>query len=203
MYVQPPFSETRSDELHALIRANALGTLVVGGDGALEANHIPFLLNSGAQTLTAHLPRANEVWKKLNETPVLVIFHGPNSYISPSAYPSKEEHGKAVPTWNYAVVHTYGTARIIDDKTWLRNHLDALTATHEIDRERPWRVADAPAEYIEKLLAHIVGLEISVERFVGKFKLGQNRSQADQFGVVRDLESSNLKLAKMTREHMR
>ncbi len=189
MYIQPHFSETRVEALHKLMREYPLGTLVSHGDRGVEANHIPFLLDTTASPikLCAHIPRANAVWKELNEQTSLVIFHGPNAYISPSWYPSKAAHGKAVPTWNYAVVHVYGVARIIEDKMWLRNHLETMTATHERNSKQPWKLSDAPSEYIDKMLNAIVGLEISASRIEGKFKLGQNKSVEDRQSVMKEL----------------
>ncbi|HYM34312.1 MAG TPA: FMN-binding negative transcriptional regulator [Steroidobacteraceae bacterium] len=200
MYIQPPFVEQRPDALHKLIREYPLGTLVTQRDGGIEANHLPFLLDSTAATkLAAHLPRANPIWNDLHEREVLIIFHGPNAYVSPSWYASKQTTGKAVPTWNYVVVHAYGIARIIEDKTWLRAHLELMTDTHEAAFEHPWKISDAPNEYIEKLFNFIVGLEISVTRLEGKIKLGQNRSKEDQESVLEKLSSTGSPLASFAR----
>jgi len=192
------FIERDSERLHRLIRAYPLGTLISLGDGGVEANHVPFLIDAQAPAkLTAHVPRANPVWRQIDGQSVLVIFHGPNAYISPSWYASKAAHGKVVPTWNYAVVHVRGTARAIDDRTWLRNHLDALTAAQESKFEHPWAVADAPAEYVDKLIGGIIGIEIAIDRLDGKFKLGQNRLAEDKLGVARALSTINPELARL------
>jgi transcriptional regulator len=189
------FIERRADRLHQLLREYPFGTLVTQTERGVEANHVPFLLDDSQRKLTAHVPRANPVWKDLGHS-VLVIFQGPNAYISPSWYVSKQMHGKAVPTWNYAVVHLRGVARAIEDRHWLRSHLEELTETHERRLDHPWAVADAPADYIDKLLGAIVGIEIEISQMEGKFKLGQNRSQDDQQSVVRELERAEPSLAK-------
>lgn len=200
MYIQSLFLENRASELNKLMREYPLGTMIMNGAAGLEANHLPLLLDADKSILTAHLPLANPIWKTIGDAQVLVIFQGPNSYISPSSYPGKAAHGKAVPTWNYAVVHVYGIARIIDDKVWLRTHLDAMTHSQEGSREHPWKVSDAPADYIEKLLTHIIGLEISIVRIEGKFKVAQNRTPEDRRGVIETLEKSDAALAQLHRE---
>ena len=143
------------------------------------------------------------MWQTLAKQNVLIIFHGPNAYISPSWYASKRVHGKAVPTWNYAVIHVHGKARAIEDRVWLRNHLEQLTTTHEQDLPHPWKIADAPPEYIEQLLGAIVGIEIEIVDLHGKFKLGQNRPAEDQQSVVRELESRQPRLAALIRERLK
>ena len=198
------FIEDRAEELHKLIREYPLGTLVTQRGSSIDINHVPFLIDDSGSSvkLTAHVPRANPVWQGLDGRSVLIVFHGPNAYISPNWYPSKEQHGKVVPTWNYAVVHAHGAARTIEDKMWLRNHLDELTGTHERRFGRPWKVADAPADYIDKLLGAIVGLEINVTRLEGKFKLGQNRPKEDQNGVLAGLATIDSPLARFVGEYI-
>jgi transcriptional regulator len=132
--------------------------------------------------------RSNPVWREFSaEVPAVAIFSGPDHYISPSWYPSKEEHGRVVPTWNYAAVHAYGRLEIHEDAEWLRNLVTRLTATHEAQFELPWQVSDAPADYIDGLLRAIVGIEMRIERIEGKWKMGQNRPEADRRGAVAGL----------------
>ncbi len=192
MYVPTHFAETRVDVLHELVRAHPLGALVVLGADGLDANHIPFEIDPEPApfgTLRGHVARANPVWRDFSpEVEALAIFEGPHAYISPAWYASKKEHGKVVPTWNYAVVHAHGIARAIEDASWLRAHVEALTNAHETGRQAPWAVGDAPADFIDKLLNAIVGIEISVTRLTGKWKVSQNRSVPDRIGVLEGLE---------------
>lgn len=193
MYIPPANSESDLAVLHALIRAHPLGTWVTLGAEGLIANHIPFLLDStrGEQgTLVGHVARANPVWQQLSITvPSLVSFSGPEAYISPSWYPSKQAHGQAVPTWNYVVVHAHGLPRVIHDPAWLLAHVSQLAATHEAALPHPWQVSDAPADFIARLVGAIVGIEIPIARLEGKWKISQNRSPADQAGVVAGLRT--------------
>jgi transcriptional regulator len=128
---------------------------------------------------------------RASQSPALAIFQGPQVYISPSFYPSKIKTGEVVPTWNYAVVHASGTLRFIQDPAWLRDFVAGLTATHEEARSQPWKIHDAPAPYIDKMLSLIVGFEFSVATLSGKWKVGQNRSQADREGVMRNLQNAD------------
>ena len=189
MYVPDAFRQTDRSTLHALIRANPLGMLVTVPDGVPDANHLPFLLADDGHlgTLRGHVASANVVWKGANNAPALVVFHGSDGYISPSWYETKSESGKVVPTWNYAVVHARGTLRVIDDITWLRDHVNRLVDEHESTRDRPWSVADAPADYIETMLGAIIGIEMPIAELVGKWKLSQNRSDRDREAVLRGL----------------
>ena len=194
------FVEDRPDVLHRLIRENPLGTLITQREDAIAINHLPFLLNEAGNKFTAHVPRANPVWQGLDGKSVQIVFHGPNAYISPSWYAAKQEHGRVVPTWNYAVVHAQGTVRVIEDRSWLRAYLDELTDTHERELAHPWHVSDAPSDYIDKLLGSIVGLEIAIAKLEGKYKLGQNRSQADRQGVMDGLTALDSPLAAFARK---
>ncbi len=191
MYVPKHFEETRQDVLHALIRAHPLGALVTAGTGGLDANHIPFLLKpaaTGPGILHAHVARANPVWRELEAHPqVLVIFQGLEAFITPSWYATKQETGKTVPTWNYAVVHAHGSVRLHPEAEWIRRHVGELTDSQESSRAAPWKVEDAPADFIGKLVGAIVGLEISVERLTGKWKLSQNQAPRDREGVIAGL----------------
>jgi transcriptional regulator len=191
MYLPKHFAETRIEVLHALVRAHPLGALVTLGAGGLEANHIPFEIDPDPApfgTLRAHVARANPVWRD-GAGDALVIFQGPALYVTPSWYPSKREGGKVVPTWNYVVVHAYGVLRAIDDATWLRAFVTRLTDRHEGRRAAPWKVTDAPADYVDKMLTAIVGIELPVARLAGKWKVSQNRPAADRAGVVAGLEA--------------
>jgi transcriptional regulator len=187
MYLPKHFEETRVETLHALIRAHPLGALVTVGPAGLDANHVPFEIDSDPTpfgTLRAHVARANPLWKEAANAEVLVLFQGPEIYISPSWYPTKQETAKVVPTWNYAVVHAHGRLRAIEDRDWLRAFVTRLTDRHEAGKADPWKVTDAPADYVESMLGGIVGLEIPLTRLVGKWKVSQNRPAADQDGVV-------------------
>ena len=198
MYLPSHFEERDPERLHGFIREHPFGTLVSLTTTGLDANHIPFLLlaetTNGAAALHGHIARGNPLWRDVVPgSQALVIFHGPDSFISPSWYPSKRETAKVVPTWNYAVVHAHGALRVVDDVAWLRSHVEALTQEHEGRRETPWAVSDAPADFVDQLLRGIVGIEITVTRLVGKWKVSQNRSAADRAGVVEGLEREGLK----------
>lgn len=187
MYVPDHFRESRVDVIQAFIDKHPLATLVANTADGLTANHIPLqssLNSDGTGLLRGHIARANSLWRQLeSDSPVLVIFAGADTYVSPNWYPSKREQGKAVPTWNYATIHLKGTIRFIDDAAWLRDFVGTLTDIHEQPRTHPWHVSDAPADYIEGMLRAIVGFEIKVSSTVGKFKGSQNRSAADRAGV--------------------
>jgi transcriptional regulator len=193
MYLPQQFEETRLSVLHDLIRSHPFGTLVVLAGNELSANHIPFLIrpNEGDNgTLCGHVARTNPVWKQFaSGVEALAIFQGPESYISPSWYPSKDADGKVVPTWNYAVVHAYGNARAVEDSAWLLEHVTQLTAVHEARKARPWQVSDAPEVYTQQMISRIVGIEIPISKLQGKWKVNQNRRLADRLGVAAGLES--------------
>ena len=191
MYCPAHFAETRQDALHALISEHPLATLVTMGDQGLNADQIPLILETaddGSRVLRGHVARANPVWKTLRaDINALAIFHGPEAYITPSWYPTKREHGKAVPTWNYAVVHARGPLRVIHDADWLRTQVESLTQTQESALAEPWVVSDAPADYIEKMLAAIVGIELTLTSLEGKWKSSQNQPEGNREGVIAGL----------------
>jgi transcriptional regulator len=193
MYQPPHHVEDRAEVMHALIRAHPLGLLVSNGPEGPTANALPFLLDAdvGAHgRLRAHLSKANPQWRQIAERPdepVLVVFQGVNTYITPSWYATKRETGKVVPTWNYAIVQARGHARIIDDRDWLTGQIRELTGTHEADREQPWHVSDAPEPFIEAQVKGIVGIEIDIAALAGKWKVSQNRPATDRAGVVEGL----------------
>jgi transcriptional regulator len=188
MYVPKHFEETRVETLHELIRAHPLAALVTLTADGLNANHLPFEIDPEPApfgTLRGHVARANALWRSVpGELEALAIFQGPEVYISPSWYPTKQETGRVVPTWNYAVVHAYGRLRAIDDRRWLREFVERLTNRHEARRPNPWQVTDAPADYLDAQLGAIIGLEMPISRLVGKWKASQNRPARDQDGVV-------------------
>lgn len=191
MYLPKQNEETRLDVLHALIRSHPLGLWVSPGESELVANHLPFEIDATRGefgTLVGHVARANPVWKRgVSVIPHLVSFQGPQSYISPSWYPSKHEHGKAVPTWNYAVVHVHALPTFIEDRDWLLAHLQSLTDHHEASQALPWAMSDAPEEYIDRMIGAVVGVELRIQSLTGKWKMSQNRSIADQMGVLAGL----------------
>ena len=191
MYVPTQNEETRIPVMHALLRTHPLGTWVTQADEGLIANHIPFLIDAERGefgTLVGHVARANPVWKTFSKTAdSLVIFQGPQTYITPSWYPGKQEHGKVVPTWNYAVVHAHGLPRSIDDRDWLLAHVSAMVDTQESREVLPWQVADAPPDYIDSMLRAIVGIEIPIAKLAGKWKVSQNRADADRAATVTGL----------------
>lgn len=191
MYLPKHFEETRVEVLHELIRAHPLGALVTLTSGGLDANHIPFEVDPQPLpfgTLRGHIARANPLWQEVaRDVEALVIFRGHSEYISPSWYPSKRETARVVPTWNYAIVHAYGPLQPIEEAAWLRGFVEELTNRHEAERDEPWKVTDAPADFIDKMLGAIVGVEIPLTRLIGKWKMSQNRSATDRAGVVAGL----------------
>jgi transcriptional regulator len=194
MYVPKHFKEDDQEKLHQFIRTNSFGMLVIADEEGIEANHVPFHLcigaNGSSRYLHCHLARNNPVWQRMLEgARVLVVFQGPNAYISPSWYPSKLETGRVVPTWNYIAVHVQGSARIIQDSSWLKQHLRQLTNQHEAEMAAPWSVDDAPRDFIEGLVQAIVGVEINIETLTGKVKASQNQPERNRAGVKAGLEA--------------
>ena len=191
MYLPDHFSETRADVLRALIKQHRLATIVRNGPDGLVADHIPLMFDdtTGHPTLRGHVARANPLWREAAEQEVLAIFQGPQAYISPSWYASKAEHDKVVPTWNYVVVHARGRLAAIDDAEWLRAHLSSMTNANESRFTPPWKVADAPDDFIRATARAIVGVEIKVKSLTGKWKISQNRSATDRSGVTQGLDA--------------
>jgi len=191
MYQPPHFREDRLDVQHALIAAHPLGLLITSGPGGLQANPVPFLIDATASergTLRAHLARANpQLGELATASECLIVFQGPQHYISPSLYPTKRDTGKVVPTWNYITVHAWGAPRVIDDADWLRQQIDDLTRHNERPRAAPWNVSDAPDAFIAAQIKGIVGVEILLTRIEGKWKVSQNRTAVDQQGVAAGL----------------
>lgn len=195
MYIPKANEETRLEVLHDLIESHPLASLVTMTSSGLFASHLPMVLERKSATrglLKAHLSRANRQWRDFqSEVEALAIFAGPEHYITPSWYPEKQETGKVVPTWNYVVVHVYGKLKVMEDPAWLLAHLNALTTVNEAAFPAPWKVSDAPADYVASLLNGIVGLEMPIERIEGKWKVSQNRSEGDRAGIVEGLERLN------------
>jgi len=192
MYLPKHFEETRPAVLHRLLQAHPLGLLItLDAAGAPVANPIPFMLEAGRGdlgTLCGHVARANPVWQAQGQQ-VLVVFQGPDGYISPNGYAAKQEHGKVVPTWNYATVQARGPLVVLDEAAAAHALVSRLTDHHESRQARPWAVGDAPDDYIAGMLRAIVCIEIPLTSLVGKYKLSQNRSAADRDGVVAGLQA--------------
>ncbi len=188
MYNPAHFKEESPQALHDFMAQHPLATLVTLGSQGLCASHLPLLHDcraGGFGVLRGHMAKANPQWSDL--TPgvrALAIFTGPQHYISPNWYPSKAEHGKVVPTWNYVAVHARGSILVIHDAQWLKQNVSDLTAAHEAALPNPWSVESAPAGYVDNLVNAIVGIEIAIESLEGKWKASQNRPEADRLGVI-------------------
>lgn len=194
MYLPAHFNESRSEVLHECIVRHPLGTLITYGKDGLDANHLPFELSANTGelgVLRAHISRANTLWQDVESgAEVLVTFRAGDAYISPNWYPSKHEFHKQVPTWNYMVVHAYGIIRFLDDEKFVRGVVARLTRTHEASQPTPWKMSDAPSDYINELLQRIVGIEIEITRLVGKSKLGQDEENRDIQGAGQALKKN-------------
>jgi transcriptional regulator len=209
MYLPSHFAQSRVDLLQAFIRDHPLAALVISDEDGLTANHIPLVLRPDLGShgrLLGHVARANPLWRKAaNGIACLAIFQGTQGYISPNHYATKRETGKVVPTWNYDVVHVHGTLRAIDDVAWLREFVTSLTRQHEAHQPVPWKVTDAPAEYVDRMLTAIVGIEIEIARMVGKAKLSQNQPQANRESLVAALraagDSASVEMADAVEDH--
>jgi len=192
MYLPSHFEERRPAVLHGLLHTHPLGLLITRGDAGLAADPLPFLLDAARGphgTLRCHVARANPVWRDADGQDALVVFQGPQAYVSPGWYASKAASGKVVPTWNYVMVQARGRMRTVDDPAWLRTLVGELTVRHEAPQAVPWQVSDAPADYIDTMLKAIVGIEIELVSLVGKWKVSQNRPAADRAGVVHALQA--------------
>ena len=193
MYVPAHFNEPHKDVLHSLIVQNPFGTLITYGKSGLDANHIPLELapdEGELGVLHAHVARSNPLWENVVDgDEVLVVFHAGDAYISPTWYPSKHETHRQVPTWNYVVVHAHGRIAIRDDEKYVRGVIARLTRRHEATQPAPWKMGDAPAEYIDTLVKSIVGVQIDITRLVGKSKLSQNKDARDMKGAGEALKA--------------
>lgn len=195
VYLPPHFEETRSEAVGALIRDYPLGTVVQQSERGLVANHIPFLLDTAAGeqgTLIAHVARNNDLWRDAaSGGEALVIFQGPDAYISPNWYATKRETHEVVPTYNYTVVHAYGAITVHDDEKWVRGVIGKLTKAMEARQPAPWKMADAPRAYLEQMVTQIVGIEIPITHLIAKAKLSQNRVLADREGAITGLRATD------------
>jgi transcriptional regulator len=195
MYVPYANKETRLSVMRSLITASPLATVVTMSSTGLFASHIPMQLHDDGSefgVLQGHVARANSQWRDFDaKVDALAIFAGHQHYITPNWYPGKLEHGKEVPTWNYVVVHAYGPLKAIDDADWLLKFVTKLTDTHEARSPVPWKVSDAPGEFVQAMLKAIVGIEIPVRRMEGKWKVSQNRPESDREGVIQGLAELN------------
>jgi transcriptional regulator len=192
MYMPPAFAETRLPVLHEAIRHSRLTSLVTLNETGLEASQVPVLVDPTEGefgTIYGHLARANPQWRGVQPTvPALAIATGPDAYISPSWYATKQQTGKVVPTWNYVVVHAYGGIEFIEEAEGLLAIVTRLTNHHEGKRAEPWSVSDAPGDFIQAQLKGIVGFKLAITRIEGKWKLSQNRSAEDRSGVIAGLQ---------------
>lgn len=193
MYLPAAFALTDPEHLHRIMRTHPLGMLVTQGAEGLDANHIPFEFDPDTGllgTLHAHVARANPVWQQVaSGSPVLVVFRGEQAYVSPNWYPSKHETHRQVPTWNYEVVHAHGTLTAHDDERYVRGVVARLTRTHEAGEPQPWKMAEAPADYVAQMAAQIVGIEVAITSLVGKSKMSQNKEPGDREGVAQAFEA--------------
>ncbi|WPB58001.1 FMN-binding negative transcriptional regulator [Xylophilus sp. GOD-11R] len=192
MYLPPHFAESRPQELHRVLREHPFATLVTQGPDGPDANHLPFEFDPAAGPhgrLIAHIARANPLLHDVPDgAPVLAIFRAGDAYISPNWYPSKHETHRQVPTWNYRVVHVHGRLRFRDDEKFVRGVVARLTRAHEASEPRPWRMGDSATDFIDGMLRAIVGIEIDIERIVGKYKLSQNKETRDRLGAADGLD---------------
>jgi transcriptional regulator len=196
MYNPPAFRDDDRESLFATIRAARLALLVsAGAEGEVpDATHLPMALapDEGPHgTLYGHVAKANPHWRGLQRAGrARAIFSGPDAYVSPSLYPSKKEHGRVVPTWNYIAVHALGTVEVFEDPGRLHALVSRLTDMHEAPRAERWAVTDAPEDFVRSQLKGIVGIVLRVETLIGKRKLSQNRSAGDRDGVRAGLAAS-------------
>lgn len=194
MYRPRHFKQEDTVALHDAIRRSGIGTLITFGEGGLEASHIPMLIEadtpSSLGTLHGHMARANGQWRSFSkDVPALAVFLGPDAYVTPSWYATKQQTGKVVPTWNYVAVHAYGELSFFDDPSSLKEVVTKLTRAKEASRPNPWEVSDAPEDFIDGILKGIVGFRLSITRLEGQWKLSQNRNEADVSGVLDGLKA--------------
>lgn len=194
-YPHPWFREDRIEVLHEAIRTISFGTLLTHANGEFVVTHFPFEVDAEPPpngTLRGHIARSNPQWRGIGEgIPALAIFQGPQAYVSPSWYPGKREDPRQVPTWDYLAVHVHGTLRTVDDPDRLYAHLERLVKRNEDARAEPWKITDAPADYLREQMRYIIGLELRIGKLEGRYKLSQNRDAADQEGARAGLASGN------------
>ena len=209
MHIPSKFEQQDATQLKRIIREYPFATLVTYSESGIEATHLPVLLvnKEGRDVIHTHIAKANKIWTSVEDgADVLLIFNGPNCYISPNYYPTKQETGKAVPTWNYVVVHVKGKITFIHNEEWVYNMINALTTEHESTQETPWSITDAPETYIKKMLPAIVGIEISMDTIEGQWKLSQNQPESNKLGVVKGLfehgDNQKCDVSKLVREQL-
>lgn len=205
MHIPSKFNQKDESELKGVIREYPFATLITQSKTGIDANHFPVIFNcvDGKDVIQAHIAKANKIWEMVEEgSDVLLIFNGPNCYISPNYYPTKKESGKAVPTWNYVVVHVKGRISFIHNEKWIYNMIDSLTNIHELNQDIPWSMADAPDTFIKKMLPAIVGIEISIDSIEGQWKLSQNQPEVNKLGVVKGLEKHEDDVSMLVKNHM-
>jgi len=193
MFIPRKFKQENTEDLVELMKKYPFATLITQSEAGIEATHLPMIVEKRSEKfyLKAHIAKANPLWKSVkNGSDVLVTFNGPNCYISPNNYPTKKETGRAVPTWNYVVVHVKGEISFINDPEWIYNAIETLTTIHESQQLEPWSILDAPHEYIQKMLPAIMGIEVEVTSITGQWKLSQNQPEVNQRGVVDALSES-------------
>lgn len=193
MYCPAHFEESRTEPLQRLIAEHPLATIVRHGADGLVADHVPLLhvaAEDGQGHLIGHVAQANPLWQAPPDEELLLVFQGPQTYVSPNWYATKAEGGKVVPTWNYAVVHVHATLSPVHEREALLDILTSLTTRHEAAQPHPWQVSDAPSDFTDKLLAHIVGVRFEIRRMQGKWKVSQNQPEANRVGVLAGLEAS-------------
>ena len=205
MYLPKHFLVEDQAVLAQLISEYPLATIVANLDGHFEINHLPLMLSADKTKLYGHVAKMNPLVKvaSSSNTSITAIFNGPNAYVTPSWYPSKQEGGKVVPTWNYAAVHAEGSIKLIEDAQWLRSHVSQMTNLHEPTYQSTWKLDDAPEEYVQLMLKAIIGIEIEISSLVGKFKLSQNRPAQDYDAVVKQLEKSPKEALQEMLQYMR
>ena len=208
MHIPKKFQQNDSEQFADIIQQYPFGSLITHSDAGIEANHIPFILSqsNGKDVLQGHIAKVNPLWENINDNDeVLVIFHGPNCYVSPNYYPTKKQTGKAVPTWNYIVVHVRGRISFKRDDLWNLTMINQLTAQHEAEQPIPWSTADAPEPYIQKMLPAIIGIEIEISSIMGQWKLSQNQPEKNQIGVVEGLshvdDANSQKIAELVKRY--
>ena len=205
MYLPKHFSVDDPAILAQLISEYPLATIVSTLDGHLEINHLPLMLSDDGSKLYGHIAKMNPLVKVAgsSNTVVTAVFNGPNAYVTPAWYPSKQESGKVVPTWNYAAVHAEGSIKLIDDPQWIRSHVSQMTDIHEPTYQSNWKLSDAPEDYVKSMLNAIIGIEIDIKSLVGKFKLSQNRPEQDYAAVVEQLRQSPKEALQEMLQYMR
>jgi transcriptional regulator len=209
MYIPKRFLKDDIDKLKGMMVNHSFATLITHNESGVEANHIPLILNKLGQkdVLQGHIAKANPLWKNIKDkSEVLIIFNGPNCYISPNYYPTKQENGKVVPTWNYISVHVKGIVSFLHDDQWILKMLNDLTNQYEANQPVPWSVSDAPQAYIDKMLSAIVGLEIDILSITGKWKVSQDKTEENKQGIIRglsqEINSDAHNIAKLVKEHL-